>query len=144
MLDGLVNLTVQVTDSTSALVATKSAQYTKDVVYPKAYYSKSNIQDQGWSNIDDIVIDITVEQDDVGGTYSYNVSNDSGKTGLSIDNSNFIKRTMTSNSNNDVNYSGSLDSISNKLTNLDFSSLNDGYIKTNLTITDQVGNQGDS
>ena len=142
VLDGLVNLTVQVTDSTSALVATKSAQYTKDVVYPKAYYSKSNIQDQGWSNIDDIVIDITVEQDDVGGTYSYNVSNDSGKTGLSIDNSNFIKRTMTSNSNNDVNYSGSLDSISNKLTNLDFSSLNDGYIKTNLTITDQVGNQG--
>ena len=25
---------------------------------------------------------------------------------------------------------------------MDFSSLNDGYIKTNLTITDQVGNQG--
>jgi hypothetical protein len=143
VLDGLVNLTVQVTDSTSALVATKSAQYTKDVVFPKAYYSKSNIQDQGSSNIDDLVIDITVEQDDVGGTYSYNVSNDSGKTGVSIDNSNYIKKLISSNSNNDVNYSGSLDSISNKLTNLDFSSLSDGYIKTNLTITDQVGNQGD-
>ena len=72
----------------------------------------------------------------------YDITNDSGKTGVSIDNSNFIKRSISSNSNNDVNYSGSLDSISNKLTNLDFSSLNDGYIKTNLTITDQVGNQG--
>ena len=45
VLDGLVNLTVQVTDTTSALVATKTAEYLKDVVYPKAYYTKSNIQD---------------------------------------------------------------------------------------------------
>jgi hypothetical protein len=144
VLDGLVNLTVQVIDSTSALVATKSAQYTKDVVYPKAYYSKSNIQDQGWSNIDDIIIDITVEQDDVGGTYSYDVSNDSGKSGISIDNSNNIKRFFTKNSNDNINYSGSLDSISNQLKNLDFSSLNDGYLKTSLTITDQVGNVGET
>ncbi|MDB9902642.1 T9SS type A sorting domain-containing protein [Flavobacteriaceae bacterium] len=144
VLDGLVNLTVQVTDSTSALVATKSTQYTKDVIYPKAYYSKSNIQDQGWSNIDDIVVDITVEQDDVGGTYSYNISNDSGKTSIIQNDFNDIKRFFTNNSSDDVNYSGSLDSISNQLKNLDFSSLNDGYIKTDLTITDQVGNQGNS
>ena len=132
VLDGLVNLTVQVTDSTSALVATKSAQYTKDVIYPKAYYSKSNIQDQGWSNIDDIVIDISVEQADIGGTYSYNIYNHSGQ-----------KDALNDNFDNNIYYSESLDSILIRLINLDFSSLNDGYIKTILTITDQVGNVGD-
>ena len=142
VLDGLINLTVQVTDTEDQLIATKSAEYTKDVVYPKSYYSKSNLENDGTSSLDEFIVDIVVEQDDVGGTYSYDITNDSGKTGVSIDNSNFIKRSISSNSNNDVNYSGSLDSISNKLTNLDFSSLNDGYIKTNLTITDQVGNQG--
>ena len=143
VLDGLINLTVQVTDSEDQLIATKSAEYTKDVIYPKSYYSKSNLQDNGTSSLDEFIVDIVVEQEDVGGTYSYNVSNDSGKTGVSNDNSNYIKRFFTNNSNDDVNYSGSLDSISNQLKNLDFSSLNDGYIKTNLTITDQVGNQGD-
>ena len=83
VLDGLVNLTVQVTDTTSALVATKTAEYLKDVVYPKAYYSKSNIQDQGWSNIDNIVVDIEVESQDVNGTYNVNVSNnDNNKSGI--------------------------------------------------------------
>ena len=142
LLDGLVNLTVQVTDSTSALVATKSTQYTKDVVYPKAYYSKSNLQDQGWSNIDDITIDIEVEQIDIGGIYNYEISNSSGKTGITQDNFNNFKTYSTSNSNEIVKYSGSISSGSTQLDNLNFSSLNDGYIKTILTITDQVGNIG--
>ena len=43
VLDGLINLTVQVTDSEDQLIATKSAEYTKDVIYPKSYYSKSNL-----------------------------------------------------------------------------------------------------
>ena len=40
ILDGEVNLTVQLTDSESNLIATKTTFYSKDVVYPKAYYSK--------------------------------------------------------------------------------------------------------
>ena len=43
----------------------------------------------------------------------------------------FIERLdlfFTNNSSDDVNYSGSLDSISNQLKNLDFSSLNDGLL----------------
>ena len=82
VLDGLVNLTVQVTDSTSALVGTKSAEYLKDVVYPKAYYSRSNIQDNGESNIDEFTVDIVVEQVDVGGSYSYELSNSNTNSGL--------------------------------------------------------------
>mgnify|MGYP007048910365 CR=1 FL=1 len=44
ILDGEVNLTVQLTDAEDKLVATKTTAYTKDVVYPKAYYTRSNLQ----------------------------------------------------------------------------------------------------
>ena len=143
VLDGLVNLTVQVTDSTSALVATKSAEYLKDVVYPKAYYSRSNIQDTGESNIDEFTVEIVVEDVDVGGTYSYGISN-TESSGLALELNSGIKRSSIYQSN-DVKYiTGSIDSISNTLKNIDFKDFKDGYIKTTLIITDQVGNVGNS
>ena len=152
VLDGLVNLTVQVTDSTSALVATKSAQYTKDVVYPKAYYSKFNIQDDGTNNIDELTIDITVEKSDVGGTYSYGISNTTAKSGIPIDDE--IIKWSGVNSSNEIKYfTGILDSISKfemdgtkvtfNIKNLDLTHLKNGYFKTSLKISDQVKNEGD-
>ena len=135
VLDGLLNLTVQVTDSTDALVATKTAEYLKDVVYPKSYYSRSNIQDQGWSNIDDIVIDIEVESQDVNGTYNVNVSNnDNNKSGIPQGASSSIS---SFDFNGDISESKFNFSASN------ISSLTDGYLKFTTTITDQVGNIGD-
>jgi hypothetical protein len=132
VLDGLVNLTVQVTDSTSALVATKTAEYLKDVVYPKAYYTKSNIQDQGWSSLDSIVVAIKVESVDVGGTYSVTIKK-SEKTGSF----------PGSSSQNDLVLSGSIDSEEFNLDDLDFSKVQSGYNKFILTVTDQVGNAGE-
>ena len=132
VLDGLVNLTVQVTDTTSALVATKTAEYLKDVVYPKAYYTKSNIQDQGWSSLDSIVVAIKVESVDIGGTYSVTVKK-SEKTGSF----------PGSSSQNDLVYSGSIESEEFNLDDLDFSKVQSGYNKFILTVTDQVGNVGE-
>ena len=142
ILDGEVNLTVQLTDSESNLIATKTTFYSKDVVYPKAYYSKSNLQNEGTSSLDDFVIEVVVESQDIGGTYSYGISN-TNSSGIANEPINGIKYSSTNQSNDTKYITGSLDSISSTLKNIDFSGINDGYIKTSLTITDQVGNQGD-
>ena len=140
VLDGLVNLTVQVTDTTSALVATKTAEYLKDVVYPKSYYAKSNIQDQGWSSLDAITVAIEVESQDVGGTYSVDLSNyDNNKSGLVQGSTNDLSK---------VNLSGLIteskfDLIKKTINFEKITSLQDGYIKLNLVVTDSVGNVGD-
>ena len=141
ILDGEVNLTVQLTDSESNLIATKTTFYSKDVVYPKAYYSKSNLQNEGTSSLDDFVIEVIVESQDIGGTYSYGISN-TNSSGIANETNNGIKYSSTNQSNDTKYLTGSLDSISNTLKNIDFSGINDGYIKTSLTITDQVGNEG--
>lgn len=113
MLDGLVNLTVQLTDSTSALVATKTAEYLKDVVYPKSYYTKSNIQDQGWSSLDAITVAIEVESQDVGGTYSLTVSK-TEKSNVAYGSSVY---------NDDIVLTGNLESENFNVTDLDISKL---------------------
>ena len=133
VLDGLVNLTVQVTDTTSALVATKTAEYLKDVVFPKSYYARSNIQDQGWSSIDSIVVAIKVESQDIGGSYSLTIT----KT----------EKTTSANGsilNNDaISLNGDIESDDFNISDLDVSKLKNGYNKFVLVITDQVGNIGD-
>ena len=120
-------MTVQVTDSTSALVATKSAEYLKDVVYPKAYYSRSNIQDDGESNIDEFTVDIVVEQVDVGGSYSYELSNSNTNSGLFNDIKSGSFKSSQQNEEKSITLSGELSSASNVLDNFDFSKLDEGY-----------------
>ena len=75
VLDGNIILTVQVTDSENQLIATKSTEYIKDTFYPNSYYSSSNIQEQGTSNLDGIVIAVVVEGQDVDGTYDLDIEN---------------------------------------------------------------------
>jgi hypothetical protein len=73
VLDGVIKLTIQVTDTEDKLVATKTAEYTKDTVLPNSYYSQSNLENDGTSSLDDFVIDLVVESIDVGGTYELNI-----------------------------------------------------------------------
>ena len=128
ILDGEVNLTIQITDAEFNLVATKTTAYTKDVVYPKAYYSRSNLQNDGTSSLDDFVIAVVVESVDIGGSYELGINS----TGSS-------KSTTTE---TELAITGELASETNTLENIALSDLVDGDYKFELTITDPNGNLG--
>ena len=131
ILDGEVNLTVQITDADDRLVATKTTAYTKDVVYPKAYYSRTNLENDGTSSLDDFVIDVVVESQDIGGSYNLNIDIDS-------DNESKISNTAT------LNFSGELTSSNTNLSNVNITSLSGAVYKFDLTIIDPNGNEGNS
>ena len=118
---------MQVTDTESQLIATKSTEYIKDTFYPNSYYSSSNIQEQGTSNLDDIVIAVVVEGQDVNGTYDLDIEN--------VESSNFA--------NSAISMNGNIETENFDITNINFYSIDDGYLKTILTITDFVGNVGE-
>ena len=127
VLDGNIILTVQVTDSENQLIATKSTEYIKDTFYPNSYYSSSNIQEQGTSNLDGIVIAVVVEGQDVDGTYDLDIEN--------VESSSFA--------NSVISMNGNIETENFDITNINFYSTDDGYLKTTLTITDFVGNVGE-
>ena len=139
VLDGIIKLTVQVTDSEDKLVATKSVEYTKDTVRPKSYYSRSNLENDGVSSLDDFLIDVVVESVDVGGTY--NVTAKSVNTGSA--NSSNRPNFRSQNSYETVNYTGDITSTEFNISQLDISSLNEGYVEIKLEITDPNGNMGE-
>jgi hypothetical protein len=136
ILDGEVNLTIQLTDSEDRLVATKTTAYTKDVVYPKAYYTRSNLQNDGSSSIDDLLIDVVVESEDVGGTYSATAQNYNS-------NASRTSGVKQINSTDPLTFTGDISSEEFNISNLDLSSLEDGYIELKLEITDPNGNLGE-
>jgi len=128
VLDGIIKLTIQVTDTEDNLVATKTAEYTKDTVLPNAYYSQSNLENDGTSSLDDFIIDVVIESVDVGGTYDLNIeSTASGKSTniLSLD------------------FQGTLNTETTSLGNLDLSTLANGDYKFGLIVTDPNGNRGE-
>ena len=129
ILDGEVNLTVQLTDADDRLVATKTTAYTKDVVYPKAYYSRTNLENDGTSSLDDFVIDVVVETQDVGGSYNLDINTDGA--------------TSKSSNTTSLNFTGDLASEETSLNNLDISTLVDEVYQFDLTITDPNGNLGE-
>ena len=131
VLDGHINLTVKVTDLEDQLIATKTTQYFKDTFFPNSYYTSSNIQNQGTSNIDDFIISVIVEEQDIGGTYEMNINSTQVGTNQSL-----------SLSNLDNSYSGDIESDNFDVMEIDFSSIDDGYIEIELIITDAVGNEG--
>ena len=130
VLDGEINLTVQLLDEESNLISQKSVQYTKDVVYPSSYLIRSNLQDQGVSNLDDLVIDVEFNVDeDLNGTFIIS-------EGLvNLDESfNFIGKTEV------VSSTGVLsDNLSSRNTNL--IQLDPGIVFLSLEITDPNGNK---
>ena len=129
ILDGEVNLTVQITDADNRLVATKTSAYTKDVVYPKAYYSRSNLENEGTSSLDDWVVEVVIESVDINGTYN-----------LDIDDAN----TSESGRVQSLSFEGDLSSEITILENLDISNLENGDYKFDLKVTDPNGNLGES
>ena len=129
ILDGEVNLTVQLTDADDRLVATKTAVYTKDVVYPEAYYSRTNLENDGTSSLDDFVVDVVVESQDVGGSYNLDINTDGA--------------TSKSSNTTSLNFTGDLASEETSLNNLDISTLVDGVYQFDLAITDPNGNLGE-
>ncbi|MDG1040884.1 MAG: T9SS type A sorting domain-containing protein [Polaribacter sp.] len=127
VLEGVIKLTVQVTDSESRLIATKTTDYIKDTVLPKSYYSQSNLQNDGKSSLDDFVIDVVIETIDVGGEFDLNIEKTTA---------------AKSKTNNSINLTGSLTSETTKLSNLKLTSLSDGIYKFSLTVIDPNGNPG--
>jgi hypothetical protein len=128
VLDGIIKLTVQVTDTEDKLIATKTAEYTKDTVLPNSYYSQSNLENDGTSSLDDFVIAVVVESVDIGGSYE-----------LGINSTNSSKTTTTE---TELEITGELASETNTLENIALSDLVDGDYKFELTITDPNGNEG--
>ena len=129
VLEGVIKLTVQVTDSLDQLIATKSADYTKDTVLPASYYSQSNLENDGTSSLDDWVVEVVVESIDVGGSYNLDIneaeSSESGRVAsMSIE--------------------GEIGSETTTLENLDLSDLENGDYKFDLKVTDPNGNLGES
>ncbi len=129
VLDGIIKLTVQVTDTEDKLIATKTAEYIKDTVLPNSYYSQSNLENDGTSSLDDFVVAVVVETVDVGGNYNLEISvpNIAGKT-----------------TTEPLTYAGSLDAETTSLGNLDLSVLADGDYQFALKITDPNGNDGET
>lgn len=138
ILDGEVNLTVQLKDAEDKLVATKTTAYTKDVVYPKAYYTRSNLQNDGTSSLDDFLIAVVVESQDVGGTYSAAVKNVDSSTSNSPNSFPF----QPLNSSEPLIFTGDISSEEFNIADLDLSSLQDGYVEIKLDVTDPNGNEG--
>ena len=144
ILDGEVNLTVQLVDTESNLIAVETTAYTKDVVYPAAYYTRSNLQDEGHSNLDDLVIDVEYSSEDEGGTYTYETGQaaTSGSrislgrkrgyptVGYGIAPASVIQ-TYTGELVGDVS-----------LNNIDLSSVDTGLLYGKLSVTDPSGNKG--
>ena len=129
ILDGEVNLTVQLTDTESRLVATKTTAYTKDVIYPKAYYSRTNLENNGSSSLDDFVIDVVVESIDVGGSYQLNINNNnSPKSNSQV---------------TELQLEGVLLAESNSIGNIALETLENGVYKFELIVTDPNGNVGE-
>jgi hypothetical protein len=133
-----VNLTVQLTDSEDKLVATKTTAYTKDVVYPKSYYSRSNLQNDGTSSLDDFLIEVVVESQDVGGTYRATAQN----VNSSQSSSSSPNRYQASNTLNPLIFTGDISSEEFNIADLNLSSLQEGYVEIKLDVTDPNGNEG--
>lgn len=135
VLDGIIKLTVQVTDNQNQLIATTTTDYTKDTVLPKGYYLKSNLQDNGTSNVDSIVFKVLAENVDINGAYKVNFEQKS-TTNKQVD----IKSSSTSSSS--ISFEGVLAQSEIVLNNLNLSSLKDGILSSTIMITDPNGNDG--
>lgn len=129
VLDGIIKLTVQLTDSSSQLIATKTVEYTKDTQRPSAYYTRSNLQNQGSSNLDDIIFEIILEKSEVGGTYEFTIED--------------LTSNLKSTLDFDTVISGTINADLILLNNLNLTKYIDKVIKTGIQVTDTCYNLGE-
>lgn len=134
VLDGVIYLTVQLKDDKDQLIATKTTIYTKDTQLPKSYQLQTNLQDQGYSNLDKLLVNVKTESIDV-----------NGKLSLEIDN---YKLASTGTGFTQVNKDSPIkinSSISKTLMSIGvskISELSEGIIGSKLIITDPFENVG--
>jgi hypothetical protein len=137
VLDGVIKLTVQVTDAQDKLIATTTTDYTKDTVLPKSYFLKTNLQNTGASNLDAFVVAVNIEPVDLNGKYNLNFSEyTTSQTGKS---SSSTKSVIAPNS---IALEGLINQTDFSIANVNLSSLSDGIITSTLIVTDPNGNVG--
>jgi hypothetical protein len=138
VLDGVIKLTVQVTDSQDKLIATTTTDYTKDTVLPKSYFLQTNLQNTVTSNLDEFVVAVNIEPVDLNGKYNLAFSeyspSQTGKQALSA------KTLLVSNS---IALEGLINKTDLSIPNIDLSRLTDGIITSTLIVTDPNGNIGE-
>lgn len=143
VLDGIIKLTVQLTDSLDQLVATTTTEYLKDTVFPKSYYLQTNLQDYGVSNLDTLVLEVELEQIDVGGKYGLVFS----EYDKPITTAGVIHKTVNiSKSNSEsgtIVYEGLINDKQISIDNIDWTGLPDGLIISSLVIADPNENIGE-
>jgi VCBS repeat-containing protein len=135
VLDGVIKLTVQVTDAEKRLIATKTTDYTKDTVLPKSYYLKTNLENTGTSNLDEFVVSIITETVDLNGSYKV-LFEQKSTTNKQVN----TKNSTTQNPEN--SFVGKINQTEIQLNNLNISNLKDGILSSTITITDSNGNEG--
>ncbi len=137
VLDGVIYLTVQVLDNEDQLISTTTASYTKDTVLPKAYHLKTNLQNQGYSNLDNLVIKVVVEPSELNGSYNLQFANWSNSVS-----SNMASNTVTPVVSKQILLKGTLNDSTVSFSNLKLNELSDGIISGKLHVSDSSQNQG--
>jgi hypothetical protein len=142
--DGVLYATVFMLDTTSALIGTGRATYTKDVVPPKSSILKTNISSFGKSNIDSLIYDMKVSE--LNCEYSLVLTQSSIVKTSSINYPIEAIKIMSIKSNatavgDSVVFNGKLTDSVFKLKNINILSFEDGIIELKIIIKDSLGNE---
>jgi len=142
--DGVLYASVFMLDSTSALIGTGRATYTKDVQPPKSSLIQANISNFGKSNLDSLIIDMKINELDC--EYNLILTQKSiVKTNSLPMDQGYIKtmgtQTMATAVGDSVVMSGKLTDSVFKLKNINLSSFLDGLIELKVIILDSLGNE---
>ena len=142
--DGALYASVFVLDSSSALIGTGRATYTKDVQPPKSSLLQANIANIGKSNLDSLIVDMKVAELNC----AYNVvltQKSIVKNSINNIQSGKIKTfSVAANSTNigdSVLFSGNLTDSVFKIKNINISSFQDGLIELKIIVLDSLGNE---
>ena len=141
--DGIIYATVQMKDSTLALIGTGNASYTKDVLSPKPANVKTNNTKFSKSSMDSLVVDMKVTE--LKGDYSMVLVQSSIAKGPGAFQDVVIKlmsnQTLGMAVGDSVVLTGHLTDSIFKLSNVQLSQFQDGYIDLKVVFLDSVGNE---
>ena len=145
--DGILYATVFILDSTSALIGTGRASYTKDVLPPKSAIIQSNLSNFGKSNLDSLIIDMKVSE--LKGEYKVVVvQNSIAKPGTFNFKDESIKQFGIDQNNPSVGdtviLTGKITDTAFKIKDLPLSQFQDGLIELQISFIDSVGNPSTS
>lgn len=142
--DGVLYASVFMLDSSSALIGTGRATYTKDVQPPKSSLLQANISNFGKSNIDSLIFEMKVSE--LNCEYSLVLTQSTIVKTSSINSPITAVKIMSIKSNatavgDFVVFNGKLTDSVFKLKNINISSFEDGIIELKIIIKDSLGNE---